>query len=309
MFRIDTDLTEFEGLASRLTARHRRRVSASLQAAVVDAAEYVRQTWHSAVQGAVLPGMNRQVFDDEYADALASGDALQFPEAFRGVVIARTDKARDYEVGTQPFDMKPGLLQGPKSREVTIRRSLRTARILNPWDSGARYNVVPFRYATPGQGRAGHGFAGRLEPHVYNEVRRTGRITPDSPFAGSPQQRQTAIEGLHYSQGQTVRPGQGSAFVSGTELHAAGQYKHRAGLMSGLTRVVREYEQTRSSQYMTFRTVSTPRWAPRGQKGSDPNSWINPGRAANPIIQSVLTYTRPHVQEFLRKAVQEAISG
>jgi hypothetical protein len=85
---------------------------------------------------------------------------------------------------------------------------------------------------------------------------------------------------------------------------------------SGLYDAMRRYGTGRQVQYFTFRAVSEPRrlvtrWRGPGgmmvqrvtEKGSDPNSWIHPGQAANPLIQAVVEYTMPFVERMLLNAV------
>lgn len=108
-----------------------------LQQAIVNAAQFVRDTWVSAVTGTILPGMTKAVNEDKYAQALSTGESLSFPAPLYGLILPiNADQiVSRVEDGYGPYDMKPGLLNGPKSRATK--------------DGKGRFNTVPFRHYTP----------------------------------------------------------------------------------------------------------------------------------------------------------------
>jgi hypothetical protein len=66
-----------------------------------------------------------------------------------------------------------------------------------------------------------------------------------------------------------------------------------------------------STQYNTFRVVSTQRTVPTkggGSKtvGSSPNSWIHPGLSPNPVMAAVYAYCIPQVEKNLRLIAEKA---
>lgn len=97
-------------------------------------AEYVQETWRSAVSGNILPGMARAVNNSNYADSI---QIQRLPDGNYQVVCGYPQAER-IERGYASYDMKPGLLLSPSAKITS--------------DGLGRYVTVPFRQFTPGPG-------------------------------------------------------------------------------------------------------------------------------------------------------------
>lgn len=268
-----------------------------LDGQVKAAAEWVRSIWLAAVSGGViLPGMVDEVDDPEYARSLGLASALRRTGQWEYTITAKYDTAQRIEQGFGSYDMKPALLHGPHARIGA---------------EGQRWNVVPFRFGTPiqsgpnkGQARPHFGPENTMPQHVYKEV------SGGDPYPATGEGQRSRIPFLFTEDelGGVNR----EAVIRGLPAPMTRPYTWRAGLYDSM----RRYGTGRQTQYFTFRAVSEPRrivkrWRGPGgivvqrviEKGSDPNSWIHPGQAANPVIQAVIDYTRPFVERMLLNAV------
>ena len=111
-----------------------------LQKAMDDATNFLITTWSSVVFGAAkiprVPDLKINVqLRKAYADSIREIDRVNLPSSgrFQRRVVATHKAATDLEHGSPAWDMKPGLLKGPKSR---VNKK------------GQRYNVIPFRHGT-----------------------------------------------------------------------------------------------------------------------------------------------------------------
>ena len=264
MFNIDVDLS---GLTSAINVA--AFDPAILQQGLVDAAVFVRDVWRSAVSGNVLPGMARAVHDDKYAAALNTGDSIRLPAAFQAIVlpVGYMDGVNRVEQGYPAFDMKPGILNGPKSRPLK--------------NGPGRYNTVPFRHyvpGSPGGGSTAISIRMRMPDEVYKEAKQLSRSLPNAVGA--------------------VKWGESLDWDAPPATSWTG-YVHTASIYQGMYRVGNPGH----TQYLTFRRVSTPRMVKIGKEvrkmGSDPRSWWHPGQSANPVVQAVYTYCIPQVEQSL----------
>lgn len=268
-----------------------------LDGQVKAAAEWVRSIWVAAVSGGIiLPGMTEEVDDPEYARSLGLASALRSTGKWEYTITAKYDNAQRVEGGFSAYDMKPMLLHGPHAR---IGKD------------GARWNVIPFRFGTPIQSGPNKGqsrphFPGEqtMPVHVYKEVAAEGVY----PATGEGQRTKIPFLFTEDELGGVNR----EAIIRDLPAPMMRPYTWRAGLYDDM----RKYGSGRQVQYFTFRAVSEPRqritrWRGAGgamitkvvTKGSDPNSWIHPGQAANPLIAAVVDYTRPFVEAMLLNAV------
>lgn len=198
-----------------------------IEAAVARAAAFVRDTWQQVVMGAITvpgaktPNVNiglRQIYADNIVvgnQVVTSGNVVQR-------IQAAVQIAKDLENGRGPFDMKPALLAGPKSR---INKK------------GQRYNIIPFRHGA------------------------SSLSLPNSNFRPMPQDIYQQARELKASarRGNGMQWG---GKLTGTEnRHPAGQnptlgYQHKAGRYEGMVRIEKQYARTTQGKYMTFRVVS-----------------------------------------------------
>lgn len=287
--RIDVDAPALSRLPDRADVSF-------LEGEVEAAADWVRMVWVSAVSGNVLPGMTGPVNDPEYARSLGMPSALRKVGKLEYAITARYDKAARIENGFAAFDMKPGLLGGPKARPTK--------------DGTGMWNIVPFRFGTPqggkqkGQSRPNFPGEMTMPPEVYNIVKRGDRL-PASPWG-----QRTKIPFL-FTQ-DTMSGVNKEAVIRGILGPMVAPYQWQTGLYSGMQRV----GAGRQSQYMTFRAVATARNVvvryrlPDGRigqrvvaRGSKLDSWMHPGMGANPLMKAVRDYVMPRVEAMLLNAV------
>lgn len=258
MLRIDIDMSGITKVAQDNAA-----AQLAVQQAVMDAGVFVRDTWVAAVSGTVLPGMSRGVQDEAYAKSIQMFTAdSTFLEV--GVAVVDYAHAEDIEHGLPAYDMKPGLLNGPKSRPTK--------------DGRGRYNIVPFRHRVPASTSAGSTTASlrmRMPSDIYSQAKQLARSLPNPVTGKVDWGARLKIEEL--------------GGINRTSL-----YQHKNNRFDGMYRVGGE----RHSQYLTFRAVATPRTGKNGKrKGSAPNSWIHPATPANPVMQAVVDFCTPKIEQ------------
>lgn len=272
MFNIEVDLSAITDLRNDIIPDF-----ALLQKGVIEAARFVRDTWVAAVTGTVLPGMSRAVNDDTYANSLSTGESMSFPAPFYGIVmpIGADEAVSKIEDGVDPYDMKQGLLNGPKSKPLK--------------DGSGRYNTVPFRHYTP-KANSPISVGMKMPDAVYKEAKFLPKTTQNQD--GS----------INWGMALDWDKEQRTSFTG---------YQHVNDIYHNMYRV--GYD--KHTQYVTFRRVSTPRTKTfqRGPRkgetirlGSAPNSWWNPGSSGNPIVEAVYNYCMPQVEEALMKIADKA---
>lgn len=159
--------------------------------------------------------------------------------------------ANAVEHGHEPFDMKPGLLQGRNAKEKA---------------GGGRYNVVAFRHMTPGtSGRYGQAMGSA-------EVSHEGLSRSDAELLGK-----RVYKAARQLSATRSQPGSGTAWGDRLGAGAGGAkpltnprsgYAHKHDVYEGMVRKEKDYAAATQSSYVTFRAVSTD---------SDPSSWQHPG--------------------------------
>lgn len=180
----------------------------------------------------------------------------------------------DLENGKLPFDMKPGLLNGPRSK-VTKK--------------GTRYNTVPFRHGAPGTtGRnvgdpmpvtgplPGMSAKGKNISAVYVLAKEL------SPSVEAPSGKTAWGGRLKYLGGlgkRTMLPVPGGR---------PGAYTWQNSPYAGMAKVQKFYRKATQNQYVTFRRVS---------ENSDPNSWWHPGLRARLFAAQVEMFINREIAE------------
>lgn len=258
-------------------------VKADMQAAILaisqemtNAGTFIRDVWVDAVSGTKLPGMTKAVNDDQYARSIRTMRETNGSSFSVLVGPFGYDNAQHIEEGTPAYDMKPGLLNGPKSRALK--------------DGGGRYNIVPFRHMTPTNANAGASaihLRMQMPKNIYKQAKQLARSILN-PTTGK----------VDWNQSLRI-PGLG-------EVNPNSGYQRKTNQYDGMYRV--GYD--KHSQYVTFRAVSTSRTVmlKNGktiQKGSAPNSWIHPAMPANPIMQAVYHYCIPRIETNLDELIRE----
>lgn len=285
-------------VAVQLPRAPTRDIERDLARSVRMGAEYVRSVWMSAVSGTVLPGMRGPVDDPTYLRSLGMPSAVRRGGQYEYVVTADYERVVVVEQGFPAFDMKPMLLGGAKARRSK---------------DGRRYNIIPFRFGTPqpGGGSRAHFPGDQTMPGSIYDIVSLGEDYPSGDTEGM----RTKLDQLLNTYGE---PGgvNAQALIRGLSGPMDAPYTWKSGLYAGM----RQVGSPTQRRYYTFRTVSDPDvvWRrvqrPDGRivssrvvrKGSDPNSWIHPGRAANPVMQAVVDYSRPTVERAIGNAVSVA---
>ncbi len=250
----------------------------------------VQAVWQAAVYGMLLPGMTKPVFSDGYYASLTTPDALQYPfngDAFTGAVISTYARAMMIEEGYASFDMKPGLLKGPKARQTK---------------KGVRYNIVPFRYLLPNEQYHNRHFpvmpvsiaqavtAANFTPSKQTES--GGKVQWGSRLELAAGEYPGAVKNPFYTAAEAERRGK--------ENPMADTYAWKSSPFAGMVRIQKAYEQRKQSIYLTFRAVSDQ---------SDPSSWIHPGQPPNPVVDAVANYVRREVEDNLTTAASKDIGA
>ncbi len=178
------------------------------------------------------------------------------------------------EQGSPPFDMKPGLLAGPHAK---ISKK------------GVRYNIVPFRHATPGTtGRnvgapmpiTGMTKKGNPRSLVYTAAKKLA-VSTESPTGKTVWGGKTGeFGGLGRRSMLPVHAwtdGKGVMLLAGRP----GPYTWKHSPYAGMYKIAKTYAKATQAKYMTFRVVSD---------NSDPNSWWHPGFKARHFSEKVAKF-------------------
>lgn len=122
MLRISIDTSSLDALLRRQNINYRR---IGQQMDLVGG--YIANTWEAAAYGMMLPGMTRPVNWPAYAETIEHHQRGELE-----VVVYADAAMTEAATRARPaWDMKPGLLSGPKAR---------TSK------SGHRFNVIPLRH-------------------------------------------------------------------------------------------------------------------------------------------------------------------
>jgi len=199
-------------------------------------------------------------------------------EPFIGYLIIKGAAVRALEFGSNPFDMKPGLLAGPKAR---------TAK------DGGRYNIIRFRHGTESTAGTGTGLTGgAYTPRMPTEIKRAAQgadgssISPMTPWG---QRSSLNIQRLARANKAQWKAATGQKIYRGLGTIAKG-YTWKSSPWAGLRR---EGEGHHAS-YATYRAVSDK---------SDPYSWIHPGTTGKHFIHRALDAFRPEAAMMTSMAI------
>lgn len=223
----------------------------------------VQDTWESAVSGNKLAGMTRTVNDENYANSLRRPSAVHVDSIMHGYVSTDYQRADSIEDGAPPWDMKPGLINGPHAK------------------AKGKYTIVPFRHGTPGT-------TGTHFPAMPNDVY---GMAKQLAYRNHPERGKDSSLGnmsaWHPPQVKmNIIPIASSADKSLTYLSYR-PYKWTTSKFSNMVRAGTKNH----TQYLTFRTVSV---------NSPANSWWYPATPPNPVRESVVSQVRTEVEDILR---------
>ncbi len=196
------------------------------------------------------------------------------------------------EQGQRARDLKQGLLAGPAARPVKLRFSKVDGHVLNPWDEAARYTKVPFRHKTRDMNR-----------RIYDELRDTDMLGEEFDhfdrqykFRGEVDPERLVMNGSPSASPNPWERGSSQAEDPYGYLWRTGKYASIQPVEMGETASGNPIR-----QYLTFRTVSTPRFDSKGRYiGSDPHSWVSPHRDPRPVYAAVEAHLASTIQQILQ---------
>lgn len=161
MFKIGFDLKDLDSIDKLLNPDYSK-----IGEAMDLAGGYAANMWEAAAYGVKLPGMKRSVYSPELAQSIQHhlrGELEVVVEANPGLL----DKAAGNK---SAWDMKPGLLSGPKAR---------TSK------SGSRYNIIPMKHKfTTLSNEAISALVGNVKDFSSNYGQRS-KITPAGHYTWS----------------------------------------------------------------------------------------------------------------------------
>lgn len=167
----------------------------------------------------------------------------------KGAVVLTGWLPNAIESGKSPYDMKPGLLNGPKARR----------------GKNGMYNTIPFSIGTPAA--LGENFSGGIMPPPIYDAVKNKPLTQTIPGGGKASKGLTTDEiPLMFREPKTKQ----------IKL-TGGEYTHKSSIFEGLRKV--QDPVTKQNRYQSFRRVS---------EVSDPNSWQHPGIEAQNIAAKAL---------------------
>jgi len=251
-----------------------------------------QEAWIMAASGASFPGLPFVINSTNYQRTIKRRQIA--PTIWEIYSDYTTKSGRGVtellEAGHGPIDLKPGLLNGPKSR----------------MGKNGRYNIVSFRHGTPGS-----------DPHRNNPMPLSVYKSFSSQVKEVDAQRKAGaspIPGTSYTSQSSAKPGDRS-YTWGTKYNTMdqrgrrskiikskgktlGHYTQKSGKYAGMVRLQQSTQNSKSGKYLTFRIVSSH---------SDPMSWIVPEQDPFPIRQAVIDHMKPFAEGMLQEALEADI--
>lgn len=265
-----TQLSITFDLGTRLdiTAVVNKQVFPLLNQAVRAIAQQTAADWQKAVYGARLWSGEK--------DAYAKSITWKMTGDFSAVVESTYKHAREIENGRPARDLKTMLNYSLKVRQSS---------------KGTRYLYIPFRHNTPGN--SAH--APAMPKDIYDLAkmlapsRVTGqgtRVSGTGAFSTSTK-KQLTVPQNKYHWGQHLPAG----------LSAKLQPHHKTDIHAGMYKFDTSTGGSKSSQYLTFRTMS------ERSKG-----WIIPAQPGQNIAQGVVDEMKPKAHAAFAAAIKKTLS-
>lgn len=262
----------------------------NIKAALQQAADYVQATWQQVVMGTEqVPGakpINLNIgLRRLYADSIITGKQIAGMSNVSQRIVAAKKIAEQLEWGTGPWDMKPMLLGGPKSRV----------------GKNGKYNIIPFRHGTSDKYSPNSNFT-PMPKNVYKQARELKATIAETKRVANPLYAHST-QGTHSDKHiRTLQWGGRLAAQGPAGQNKTSGYQHKNDKYEGMVRVEKTYAKATQSQYMTFRVVS---------ERSAAGSWIHPGYEAHNIAQGVAAFCKSAVEQMIGDAaaadIQQAI--
>lgn len=283
---IQTVLPEFAGLVKN---KNLGLLLANTERAVEKLSTMYQETWVNAAMGASLPGLPFVISSKHYQRTIkrTQTGALTWEISSDYTTKSGRGVTDLLEAGHGLIDLKPGLLNGPKSR----------------MGKHGRYNVVSFRHGSPNSDNA------PMPLSVYKSFTAEVKKADAMKKAGAATRGGTSVttqasavpSGRSYSWGSKYDVksayGQRSKLIT-QKSKRVGTYTQKAGKYAGMVRLQQSTTKSNRGGYFTFRIVSA---------ASDPMSWIVPEQEPWPIRQSVVDFMRPFAEGILKEALEADI--
>lgn len=179
----------------------------------------------------------------------------------QGIVLLDYSKdpmVKMIEEGASPFDLKPAILNGPKSKVSK---------------KGVRYNTIPFRWATPNAIGESGVFSGKMPSAVYEEIKKKPTVVAMS--GGGSRSQGLALKEIP-SQFQAVKSRKEITDSTGKVLFK--EYQHQNSIYQGISKT--RDSVTGQSRYFSWRRVS---------ENSNPDAFIHPGITAHRLLDKAMS--------------------
>jgi hypothetical protein len=245
-----------------------------------------QEAWINAAMGAALPGLPFVVNSKQYQRTIKRKQINRYAWEVYSDYTTKSGFGVTalLEQGHGPIDLKPGLLNGPKSR----------------MGQNGRYNIVSFRHGSPNSD------PNRNDPmplSVYKSFSSDVKKADAQKKAGAGGPGGTSMVtgsksynwGAKYDKDSTY--GQRSKLIF-DKGKLKGTYTHKVGKYAGMVRLQQSTSRSKRGGYFTFRVVSA---------ASDPMSWIVPEKAPWPIRVAVCDFMRPFAEGILKEAMEADI--
>jgi hypothetical protein len=158
------------------------------------------------------------------------------------------------EQGMDSYDLKEGMLSGPKAR----------------MGKNGRYNIIPFSFGTPGA--LGENFTGGIMPSEIHQ------IVKSKPLVQNLGSRTISSRPLKENEIPKSFRAPVAKSVKMPESKSVKNYQHKTSIYQGIRKM--KDKVTGQNSYGSFRVVSDV---------SDPASWIHPGFDATNLSQKALS--------------------
>lgn len=180
------------------------------------------------------------------------------------------------EKGFAPFDMKIGFKNSPKIK-YTFKTD-KNGNVKTSW-----YLTIPFRLGVPTTIGDNSAFSGIMPDIIHDIVKKR--------MSGQGLRKKDIPHPFEI-------PKSRAAIVIPSKNINIPEYKHKSSIYEGLQKTTAAYGKVTQNTYMTFRRVS---------ENSDPNSWINRGRAASNFLQKAISAT--DIDTVSENAVDETLNN
>lgn len=250
---------------------------------------WYQKTWIRAASGAALPGLPFVINSTNYHRTIHRRQLDRFTWEIYSDYTTKTGLGVTalLEQGHGPIDLKPGLLNGPKSRQ----------------GKKGRYNIVAYRHGVPGS----DAFRNSPMPmSVYKSFTQSVKEVDAMKQTGASKTSGTSFSTKSSSQPGSRKYTWGLKYDKDSQLgrqkkviknkgKVLGEYTHKSGRFAGMVRMQQSTTKSKRGGYMTFRIVSAM---------SDPFSWIVPEQEPWPVRKSVKEFMKPIAEGMLQEAME-----